>query len=158
MLVLGRRNSVHRLCTAPMAGEAHVGLYTVTNKGLRRCSVNRVVHDDTSFASFLRSKSPGMIMLKKESLALESAIAAPSRPEQHRPRADAHPLCRGVLLYSEAQCCDVIALNVAALGCVAMKGNASTPPEFQAYCAKNGKTAACCTIPVAGIDLLCSES
>ncbi|KAJ3490192.1 hypothetical protein NLG97_g5836 [Lecanicillium saksenae] len=92
------------------------------------------------------------------SLVLESVMAAPSRPEQLRPRAPAHPLCRGVLLYSQAQCCDVIALNVAALGCVAMKGNATTAPEFQKYCAGKGKSSACCTIPVAGLDLLCSET
>ncbi|KAJ4152820.1 hypothetical protein LMH87_009340 [Akanthomyces muscarius] len=90
-------------------------------------------------------------------LAIESVMAAPLEPAQLVARADAHPLCRGVLLYSQAQCCDLNAFSLAGIGCVAMKGNVSTTFEFQGYCAKEGKGASCCTIPLAGVDLLCSE-
>lgn len=49
-------------------------------------------------------------------LILSVVVAAPSRLQVHR-REDAHPLCRGTLLYSQAQCCDLNALGVAGLGC-----------------------------------------
>lgn len=60
-----------------------------------------------------------------------------------------------------------------------MKGNVTTPFEFIGYCAKQGKGASCCTVPIvsalatsgvlgigcdanletqAGLDLLCSEA
>ncbi|KAL6893429.1 hydrophobin [Trichoderma evansii] len=64
-------------------------------------------------------------------------------------------------LYSNAQCCGVVVLGVAALDC-----NTPTPENgpvvngatLRTNCAREGKQAVCCAIPVAGQELLCQTA
>ncbi|KAI1177942.1 hydrophobin-like protein [Nemania sp. FL0916] len=58
-------------------------------------------------------------------------------------------------LYSNAQCCDTLVSGVVALDCDSPSSNPRTPLDFHKICARGGKKAACCIVPVAGQDLLC---
>ncbi|KID90820.1 Hydrophobin 2 [Metarhizium guizhouense ARSEF 977] len=54
-------------------------------------------------------------------------------------------------LYSNPQCCASLLLGVVGLDC-----EVPGVGDFQEICAKKGKGAACCVLPVAGQDLLCA--
>ncbi|KAL1585907.1 hypothetical protein WHR41_04953 [Cladosporium halotolerans] len=53
------------------------------------------------------------------------------------------------------QCCQLDVDGVVDATC-ASPGDVSTLDEFNAACAETGTTAMCCTIPLAGLGLLCA--
>ncbi|PTB45256.1 hypothetical protein M441DRAFT_54328 [Trichoderma asperellum CBS 433.97] len=59
-------------------------------------------------------------------------------------------------LYSNPQCCGANILGVAALDCHTPRAPILPGALFEAVCSdEGGKEPLCCTIPVAGQDLLC---
>ncbi|KAK3182504.1 beta ketoadipyl CoA thiolase, th1 [Lecanicillium sp. MT-2017a] len=61
-------------------------------------------------------------------------------------------------LYSNPQCCQVDVLGVAALDCSTPDETPKSGSNFGEICAKTGKQAKCCVLPVAGQSLLCQEA
>ncbi|KNG84239.1 hypothetical protein ANOM_007405 [Aspergillus nomiae NRRL 13137] len=68
----------------------------------------------------------------------------------------AGPVCSGALLNSQAQCCTTGILNLANTDCKPASRLYSSTDDFKAACASDGRSAQCCSIPVAGMALLCN--
>ncbi|PHH78615.1 hypothetical protein CDD80_6586 [Ophiocordyceps camponoti-rufipedis] len=84
-------------------------------------------------------------------MGFAGALAAPSTAVRSR------AICPNGLLYSVPQCCTTGLLGLADLDC---KSPLTTPINsitFHAICAAQGAKAACCSIPVAGLALLCEN-
>ncbi|KAG6021929.1 hypothetical protein E4U41_002357 [Claviceps citrina] len=65
-------------------------------------------------------------------------------------------VCPG-LLYSVAQCCAVDVLNVASLDCTKPE-SANNAWDLTDSCTKIGSQPMCCTIPLAGLGVLCTKA
>ncbi|CRK35134.1 hypothetical protein BN1723_014958 [Verticillium longisporum] len=63
-------------------------------------------------------------------------------------------VCSG--LYGNPQCCATDVLGVASLDCQNPK-SANNANDFKHSCASTGKSAFCCTLPVAGQAVLCNK-
>ena len=66
------------------------------------------------------------------------------------------PICPSQL-YSNAQCCSTDVLGVADLDCNTPESAAKSAKDLGSICAQNGKTAACCTLPLLGQGVLCTK-
>ncbi|KAF9182618.1 Fungal hydrophobin, partial [Haplosporangium sp. Z 27] len=67
------------------------------------------------------------------------------------------PVCAQGLLYTQAQCCRTGILNVADLDCKAASRSYNGINDFKAACATEGRSARCCSIPVASLGVLCND-
>ncbi|KAL1896323.1 hypothetical protein Sste5346_004707 [Sporothrix stenoceras] len=68
-------------------------------------------------------------------------------------RRDYSPCAAG--LYSNAQCCSVNVLDLAALDCEGPPTIPTSPEDFTAICANISKEPLCCVLPVLEQDVLC---
>lgn len=60
-------------------------------------------------------------------------------------------------LYSQAQCCATDVLGLADLNCNVPDETPNSGTDFEAICARTGKQAACCVIPILGQAMLCTK-
>ncbi|OAQ60493.1 fungal hydrophobin domain-containing protein [Pochonia chlamydosporia 170] len=60
------------------------------------------------------------------------------------------------LLYSVAQCCSTDVLGVADLDC-STPSSANDAEDLKSSCSTAGAAPKCCTIPVAGLGVLCKD-
>ncbi|OGE51006.1 hypothetical protein PENARI_c015G09970 [Penicillium arizonense] len=67
------------------------------------------------------------------------------------------PVCNAGLLYTQAQCCKTGVLNLADLDCKSSPRSYNGLDDFKAGCASDGRAAKCCSIPVAGLGLVCND-
>ncbi|EHK22497.1 hydrophobin [Trichoderma virens Gv29-8] len=80
-------------------------------------------------------------------LFVASALAAPAGDEG----------CPGGILHNVPLCCATNVLGVATLDCGTPTVPVLTPAQFQSHCAGKGKQPVCCSIPAAGLGLLCEK-
>lgn len=66
------------------------------------------------------TKLPKLPKLPKGSPRKHTNGTKPGNGPSHKP-VPTHPLCKSVLLYSQAQCCDANILGILALGCTSSK-------------------------------------
>ncbi|KAL7955599.1 fungal hydrophobin domain-containing protein [Trichoderma compactum] len=60
-------------------------------------------------------------------------------------------------LYNVAQCCDTNLLGAVFLGCDSPAKEPHSTADFKDICSEDGKQAACCSIPVLGLAILCTK-
>ncbi|KAJ6012818.1 hypothetical protein N7522_003173 [Penicillium canescens] len=83
-------------------------------------------------------------------------VLAASGPSNGNGGGARGPVCSPGLLYTQAQCCRNL-LNIEYLDCKPAPRSYNGHDDFKAACAAEGRAAKCCTIPVAGLGLLCND-
>ncbi|GAB7333087.1 hypothetical protein MBLNU13_g04762t1 [Cladosporium sp. NU13] len=84
-----------------------------------------------------------------------SALALPTSQDSQAKKA-ASPYCAPGL-FNQAQCCSTDVAGVANLDCATPSKTPTSASDFGAICAKSGKTARCCVLPILGQALLCQN-
>ncbi|KAM4055903.1 fungal hydrophobin domain-containing protein [Hirsutella rhossiliensis] len=84
---------------------------------------------------------------------LSSVLAAPTNLEAHWVSG----LCNGGLLYTSPSCCSTSILDIASLDCSVPNKSPNAMNSFRSICGAMNKSPKCCTIPLAGLAILCTD-